>query len=42
MTTSTLLNFDADARDRLWEMLELRGISCRDQLERSTEGADSK
>ena len=36
---TTLLDYSADARERLWDLLELRGISCRDQLKKSTDSA---
>jgi hypothetical protein len=39
MTASTLLDYDADARTRLWELLERRNISCRDQLKQSVDTA---
>ena len=36
---STLLNYDVDARTRLWDLLELRDISCRNQLKKSADSA---
>jgi hypothetical protein len=42
MTASTLLDYDADARTRLWELLERRNISCRDQLKQSVDTASAQ
>ena len=39
MTTSKLFNYDADARDRLRELLERQNVSFLDQLRLSIDSA---
>jgi hypothetical protein len=42
MTASTLLDYGADARERLWELLERKNVSCRDQLKQSVDTAGAQ
>jgi hypothetical protein len=39
MTASNLFDYGADARDRLWDLLEQRSIGCRDRLKQSADAA---
>ena len=42
MNASTLLDYDADARDRLWDLLERRNVSYRDRLKQSADTAGAQ
>ena len=42
MTTSTFLDFDADATDRLWDIMVQRDITSRDRLKQSAATAGAQ